>query len=105
MYSLPTHIIMQKAYNMSSVSPEAYFDLWKRLKAGTEKDELFLLYSKHWYKGRTDKVCSWRTIICEMVSTTLHDNPLCPPKKSSTSELKAPQTLTKRPYYPRHALR
>lgn len=86
---------------MTSLSPEGHFDLWKRLKAGTEKDELFQLYSKHFYKGRTLPYLTHRNVICDLVKTTLHDSPLCPPKKS---ELNSPQDLTQQLYYPRHAL-
>ena len=93
--------MLQKAYNMTSLSPESFLDLWKRLKASSESDPLFLLYNKHWYKGRTDVVNSHWQIVCELVNTT-SVNPLCPPltKAEGGYPQQQPRVLTNWPYMP-----
>lgn len=65
---------IQDAYNMSSLQPDAFLKLWKTLKSSKTALRLF---NKHWYKSRRGVSYDGTDILCDLVSTTLDNNPLC----------------------------
>jgi hypothetical protein len=64
---------------MTALQPDDYFKFWKTLKSSKTTLELF---NKHLTKSRSGVNNDGTGIICNLVSTTLSNSPLC-----STEEL------------------
>lgn len=72
----------KKAYNMSSLQPSAFFQLWKTLKSSKETLQL---YNKYFHKSRRGISYNSTYAICDIVKTTYNKPTLC----STTAEEEA----------------
>lgn len=77
--------IFQKAFNMSSLQPDDYFKLWKTLKSSKSALRLF---NKYWYKSKRGVSYDGTDILCDLVSTTLDNNPLCSTEEQLRNSIK-----------------